>query len=54
MDLDARRAMVRPFDGDYYTQVKKETEVFIDETQTHALGARASSSASAPSRSPSR
>jgi DEAD/DEAH box helicase domain-containing protein len=34
MDLDARRAMVRPFDGDYYTQVKKETEVFIDELQT--------------------
>ncbi len=40
MDLDARRAMVRPFDGDYYTQVKKETEVFIDElrTQRHTLG----------------
>ncbi len=40
MDLDARRAMVRPFDGDYYTQVKKETEVFIDEvrTQRRALG----------------
>jgi DEAD/DEAH box helicase domain-containing protein len=34
MDLDARRAIVRPFDGDYYTQVKKETEVFIDEVQT--------------------
>ena len=31
MDLGARRAMVRPFDGDYYTQVKKETEVFIDD-----------------------
>ncbi|MDP9190019.1 MAG: DEAD/DEAH box helicase [Actinomycetota bacterium] len=40
MDLDARRAMVRPFDGDYYTQVKKETEVFIDElrTQRRTLG----------------
>ncbi|MGZ5329982.1 MAG: DEAD/DEAH box helicase [Solirubrobacterales bacterium] len=40
MDLDARRAMVRPFDGDYYTQVKKETEVFIDQVQTQrrALG----------------
>jgi DEAD/DEAH box helicase domain-containing protein len=34
MDLAARRAMVRPFEGDYYTQVKKETEVFIDETRT--------------------
>ena len=33
MDLDARRAMVKPFDGDYYTQAKKETEVFIDDTQ---------------------
>jgi DEAD/DEAH box helicase domain-containing protein len=42
MDLDARRAMVRPFDGDYYTQVKKETEVFIDEThnQRRALGVK--------------
>ncbi len=40
MDLDARRAMVRPFDGDYYTQVKKETEVFIDETQHAAPHAR--------------
>ncbi|HET8975525.1 MAG TPA: DEAD/DEAH box helicase [Solirubrobacterales bacterium] len=41
MDLDARRAMVRPFDGDYYTQVKKETEVFIDKVQTQrrTLGA---------------
>ncbi len=40
MDLEARRAMVRPFDGDYYTQVKKETEVFIEETRTQrrALG----------------
>ena len=34
LDLRARRALVRPFDGDYYTQVKKETEVFIDETRT--------------------
>ena len=33
MDLDARRAMVKPFDGDYYTQAKKETEVFIDDTR---------------------
>jgi DEAD/DEAH box helicase domain-containing protein len=40
MDLDARRAIVRPFEGDYYTQVKKETEVFIDKmhTQRQALG----------------
>ena len=40
LDLRARRAIVRQFEGDYYTQVKKETEVFIDETQTSrgALG----------------
>jgi len=40
LDLRARRALVQPFDGDYYTQVKKETEVFIDETRTtrSALG----------------
>jgi DEAD/DEAH box helicase domain-containing protein len=40
MDLAARRAIVRPFEGDYYTQVKKETEVFIDSVQAQrsALG----------------
>src|SRR5262249_55151315 len=26
--------IVKPFDGDYYTQVKKETEVYIEEMQT--------------------
>jgi DEAD/DEAH box helicase domain-containing protein len=32
--------MVRSFEGDYYTQVKKETEVYIEEmrTQRRALG----------------
>ncbi|MDP9228463.1 MAG: DEAD/DEAH box helicase, partial [Actinomycetota bacterium] len=34
MNLAARRAIVRPFDGDYYTQVKKEIEVYIDSTQS--------------------
>jgi DEAD/DEAH box helicase domain-containing protein len=34
LDIQGRRAMVRPFDGDYYTQVKKETEVYIEDTQT--------------------
>ena len=31
---------MRPFDGDYYTQVKKETEVYVEETRTtrSALG----------------
>ncbi|HEX6115657.1 MAG TPA: DEAD/DEAH box helicase [Solirubrobacterales bacterium] len=31
LDVDARRAIVEPFDGDWYTQPKKETEVFIEE-----------------------
>ncbi len=40
LDLGAGRAAVRPFDGDYYTQVKKETEVYVEETRTtrSALG----------------
>jgi DEAD/DEAH box helicase domain-containing protein len=31
LDVDARRAAVDRFDGDWYTQPKKETEVFIEE-----------------------
>ena len=40
LDIGSRRAIVRPFEGDYYTQVKKETEVYIEgiETQRSALG----------------
>ncbi|MFN8204436.1 MAG: DEAD/DEAH box helicase [Solirubrobacteraceae bacterium] len=30
LDLDARRALVRPFDGDWYTQPKKETMTEIE------------------------
>ncbi|MDX6662435.1 MAG: box helicase protein [Solirubrobacterales bacterium] len=30
LDVGGRRAIVKPFDGDYYTQPKKETEVYID------------------------
>ena len=30
LDLEARRAIVEPFDGDWYTQPKKETEVLIE------------------------
>jgi DEAD/DEAH box helicase domain-containing protein len=30
LDLDSRRALVDRFDGDWYTQPKKETEVFIE------------------------
>ncbi|MGH2957742.1 MAG: DEAD/DEAH box helicase, partial [Solirubrobacterales bacterium] len=40
LDLASRRAMVRPFQGDYYTQVKRETEVYVEKvrTQRRALG----------------
>jgi DEAD/DEAH box helicase domain-containing protein len=40
LDIGSRRAIVRPFEGDYYTQVKKETEVYVEgiETQRSALG----------------
>jgi DEAD/DEAH box helicase domain-containing protein len=30
LDVDSRRALVDAFDGDWYTQPKKETEVFIE------------------------
>jgi DEAD/DEAH box helicase domain-containing protein len=30
LDIDARRAMVSRFDGDWYTRPKKETEIFIE------------------------
>ncbi len=30
LDIEARRAVVESFDGDWYTQPKKETEVFIE------------------------
>jgi DEAD/DEAH box helicase domain-containing protein len=30
LDLDARRAVVQPFDGNYYTQPKRETDTLIE------------------------
>jgi DEAD/DEAH box helicase domain-containing protein len=30
LDLDARRASVKPFDGDWYTQPKRETDTLIE------------------------
>ena len=30
LDVEARRAVVTPFDGDWYTRPKKETEIFIE------------------------
>jgi DEAD/DEAH box helicase domain-containing protein len=40
LDIRTRRAIVKPFEGDYYTQVKKETEVYVEEVQIQrrALG----------------
>jgi DEAD/DEAH box helicase domain-containing protein len=33
LDLETRRALVKPFSGDWYTQVKKETTTAIEEQQ---------------------
>jgi DEAD/DEAH box helicase domain-containing protein len=30
LDVEARRAVVSPFDGDWYTRPKKETEIYIE------------------------
>ncbi len=39
LDIEARRAIVESFDGDWYTQPKKETEVFIESvSQTREVG----------------
>jgi DEAD/DEAH box helicase domain-containing protein len=39
LDFAARRAMVRRFDGDWYTQAKRETEVFVEETRQGRIAA---------------
>jgi DEAD/DEAH box helicase domain-containing protein len=36
LDTEARRAIVEPFDGDWYTQPKKETNVYIEAMQRSA------------------
>ena len=40
LDVDSRRAIVKPFDGDWYTQPREETEVYIErvEARREALG----------------
>ena len=40
LDIEGRRAAVEPFEGDWYTQPKKETEVFVEraEQSRRALG----------------
>ncbi len=35
LDLGARRALVRSFSGDWYTQPKKETDTFIERVDAH-------------------
>ncbi len=30
LDVDGRRAIVRPFDGDWYTQPRKDTDIYIE------------------------
>jgi hypothetical protein len=35
LDLPQRRALVRPFEGDWYTQPKKESETFIEQLRDH-------------------
>ena len=58
LDLEGRRAIVEPFDGDWYTQPRKETEIYIEGADRRADDRRSaptrSSSTSARSRSPSR
>jgi DEAD/DEAH box helicase domain-containing protein len=37
LDLRGRRALVRRFEGDWYTQPKKETETFIEEVRAQRI-----------------
>lgn len=41
LDVEMRRAVVEPFDGDYYTQPRKETDIYIEQpsAQRRTLGA---------------
>ena len=39
-DFDDRRALVRPFDGHWYTQVKRETDTHIERVLEERVGAR--------------
>ncbi|HEV2815284.1 MAG TPA: DEAD/DEAH box helicase [Solirubrobacteraceae bacterium] len=44
LDLESRRALVKPFDGNWYTQPKKETDTWIEQLldQREVLGCRLS------------
>ena len=44
LDVDSQRAIVDAFDGDWYTQPKKETEVFVEAAESRrAIGPAGSS-----------
>lgn len=47
LDLDGRRAIVEPFDGDWYTQPKKETMVYVEEELRSAAGGAGATGAAA-------
>ena len=47
LDLEQRRVLVQPFQGDWYTQPKKETDTYI-EALLDRTESSASRSASAP------
>ncbi len=36
LDVDGRRAIVEPFEGDWYTQPKRDTEVFIEKVESRS------------------
>ena len=54
LDVDSRRAIVKPFDGDWYTQPREETDVYIERIEARRERPRSRASTSARSRSPSR
>ncbi|HYP48072.1 MAG TPA: DEAD/DEAH box helicase [Thermoleophilaceae bacterium] len=39
LELPSRRALVRPFEGDWYTQAKKESETYIEAVRERRLAA---------------
>ena len=49
LDLDDRRALVHPFDGDWYTQPKKETDTYIERLIERRSAARRARCRSGPS-----
>ena len=54
LDVDGRRAIVEPFDGDWFTRPKKETEIYIERIDEQPRGRRRRAALRRRSRSPSR